>query len=63
MFNHKAHIFKENSVYYKCSPFLIGVCGRLKSPWLSATGQPPPEVKQSRSGCSSTHLTCSDHLS
>lgn len=37
-FNHKTRIFKENSVYYKCSPFLTGVCVRLKPPWLSATG-------------------------
>lgn len=42
--NHKTHTFKENSVYYKCSNFLIGVCGRLKPPWLSATGQPLPEA-------------------
>lgn len=59
-FNHKTHLFKENSVYYKCSPVPIGVCGRLKPPWLSVTGQPPPER---RSGCSTTQLTCSHHLS
>lgn len=62
-FNHKTHLFKENSVYYKCSPFLLGVCGRLKPSWLSATGQPPPEAQQRRSGCSTTQLTCSHHLS
>lgn len=62
-FNHKAQLFKENSAYYKCSPFLIGVCGRLKPLWLSATGQPPPEAQQRRSACSTTQLTCSDDLS
>lgn len=62
-FNHKTQLFKENSVYYKRSPFLIGVCGRLKPPWLSATGQSPPEAQQHRSGCSTTQLTCSDDLS
>lgn len=62
-FNHKTHLFKENSVYCKCSPFPIGVCGRLKPPWLSATGQPPPEAQRRRSGCSTTQLTCSHHPS
>lgn len=46
-FNHKAQLFKENSVYYECDPFFMGVCGRLKPPWLSATGQ-------HSSGCSTS---------